>query len=551
MFSTHKKQPKSEQMFSTTTSVVNLSNQNQSNLQGESHYESEGLGHSFGQISVFPKNTVMVQPKLSVNTPGDKYEQEADSVAEQVMRMTEPNVQRKCDKCEEEEKNVIQTKAQDSGGSIASPTLGHQINQTSGNGHPLDGNTRTFMESRFGADFNHVRIHTGSTAESLNTGLNARAFTHGSDIYFNRAQYNPASLEGKKLLAHELTHVVQQRSNITPKRIQRELLVQNPGVAFINDATNTNAQIVESWLDMLSPTGQWSVDAATGVVSSPIRNDFCNARKPKVGPHRSVGTPVSSECICNFTDPGSLTVNIHAENFVALPSGAFDINAAGEGRTRPPDPPAGRPEANVGVSGRDPNTIQGAGDTSPHAGIERSQTIRDPPWIILGHELCGHVRKGQLPHAGHASTPSINETAIDIENRIRREHSTIADNFGLRLGEFTDSMGNSHHGSVYKVHSGETLSAIAVKVGISVADMLNHIWRDNGNAITAADQSTIRANERLLIENVYWHQVISGESMTSIADMWDVPLTSLTRANPSIADPNKIRPGQILLIPNT
>ncbi|MCB0565582.1 MAG: DUF4157 domain-containing protein [Lewinellaceae bacterium] len=84
-----------------------------------------------------------------------------------------------------------------------------QLDSTQG-GAPLPDDTRSEMESGFGADFSNVRIHTGSQATEMNQGLHAQAFTHGSDIYFNEGKYDPESGPGKKLLAHELTHTVQQ-----------------------------------------------------------------------------------------------------------------------------------------------------------------------------------------------------------------------------------------------------------------------------------------------------------------------------------------------------
>jgi hypothetical protein len=77
------------------------------------------------------------------------------------------------------------------------------------------------MESRFGADFSNVKIHTGSYATQLSKDLNAQAFTVGNDVYFNEGKYQPESSEGKHLLAHELTHVIQQAPDISAKKIQR------------------------------------------------------------------------------------------------------------------------------------------------------------------------------------------------------------------------------------------------------------------------------------------------------------------------------------------
>jgi LysM domain len=202
--------------------------------------------------------------------------------------------------------------------------------------------------------------------------------------------------------------------------------------------------------------------------------------------------------------------------------------------------------------------ITGAGATSPHAGAGRGQTIPDPPWVIFGHEVCGHARLqagGMGPtQAGHAGTPEGDVTTVDIENRIRREHSTVADSLGIRGGTFSalDAAGNfvHHSGSVYRVSAGETVTGIAWRCGLSVVDMLDHMWRSNGDRITLATRNTLAVGERLLVEGIDWHEVIKGETMTSIAAMWAIPLASLQRANPDIKGPAYwIRPGYRLLIP--
>ncbi|NJO00902.1 MAG: DUF4157 domain-containing protein [Bacteroidia bacterium] len=97
--------------------------------------------------------------------------------------------------------------------STASSQLESQINSSKGGGSPLDAQTQSFMSDRFGADFSGVRIHTSSESVQMNQALGARAFTVGNDVHFNQGQYNPGSTEGKKLLAHELVHTVQQRSS--------------------------------------------------------------------------------------------------------------------------------------------------------------------------------------------------------------------------------------------------------------------------------------------------------------------------------------------------
>jgi hypothetical protein len=168
--------------------------------------------------------TIGTQPKLTVSQPSDPYEQEADQIADRVMRMaapqstgsqpsfsawTLPQIQRKCDHCEEEEEK-LQRKEQ--AGNSDSPATASTIVHEALNspGQPLDPLTRSYMEPRFGHDFSRVRLHTGTPAAQSAQALSARAFTVGHDIVFGKHQYVPDSAPGRLLLAHELTHVVQQ-----------------------------------------------------------------------------------------------------------------------------------------------------------------------------------------------------------------------------------------------------------------------------------------------------------------------------------------------------
>jgi hypothetical protein len=171
----------------------------------------------------------LVQRKLQVNEPGDTYEQEADAMADTVMRMIDDNrqqstpkpvtgligrsVQRKCATCEEEEKkNKLMRKEQNgvSGAPVSSSFSASLIN--AGKGMPLQPGIKQKMEQAFNTDLSPVRIHTGHQAAALNNAIHAKAFTYGNDIYFNEGEYKSDTQEGKKLLAHELTHVLQQQS---------------------------------------------------------------------------------------------------------------------------------------------------------------------------------------------------------------------------------------------------------------------------------------------------------------------------------------------------
>src|SRR5690606_34506170 len=97
-------------------------------------------------------------------------------------------------------------------------------NYKQGSGFGLQQNQRRFMDNAFSYDFSRVRVHTDTNAMSMNKEVNAKAFTHGHDIYFNEGEYNPHTTEGKRLLAHELTHVIQQDNGSSFREgfVQRE-----------------------------------------------------------------------------------------------------------------------------------------------------------------------------------------------------------------------------------------------------------------------------------------------------------------------------------------
>jgi|GEM_PF-4617039 len=116
-------------------------------------------------------------------------------------------IQQKCDACEKEEK--VQAK-QDAGNKSTESDLSSKLTQSKGGGVGMDASTQQQMSSGFGSDFSNVRIHTDSNAVQMNKELGSHAFTNGSDVYFNSGKYDPSSDSGKHLLAHELTHTVQQ-----------------------------------------------------------------------------------------------------------------------------------------------------------------------------------------------------------------------------------------------------------------------------------------------------------------------------------------------------
>src|SRR6185503_8195963 len=104
----------------------------------------------------------------------------------------------------------LQRKAEDSSTTEAPGGMDATLNSSKGGGSALPKDTREKMESGFGTDFNDVKVHTDKDAVQMNEQIGARAFTHGNDIYFNNGEYKPGTSSGDHLLAHELTHTVQQ-----------------------------------------------------------------------------------------------------------------------------------------------------------------------------------------------------------------------------------------------------------------------------------------------------------------------------------------------------
>jgi hypothetical protein len=201
---------------------------------------NQGLAPHSLRLAVAPPVTPSFRPSatalmrapassLTVNQPGDQFEQEAENVADQIMRMAAPvgvqrrcatcdeadhKLQRKCTKCEEEQGKLYRKAYPEQGrrgagvGSSTAPPIVHEILRSTG--QPLDWKTRAFMEPRFGHDFSKVRVHTDERAAQSAKAVSALAYTVGHQVVFDAGQYSPESIPGQRLLAHELSHVVQQ-----------------------------------------------------------------------------------------------------------------------------------------------------------------------------------------------------------------------------------------------------------------------------------------------------------------------------------------------------
>ncbi len=237
-----------------------------------------------------------LQPKLSINTIDDPYEREADTVAEQVVNGNTSTIQRKCSTCAEEEKiqrqteevpveeeekddrNVsIQTRRSEAQIKPAAQSfVAEHLSTTRGNGQPIPETVRTPVEAQMGADFRHTRIHTDHTATQMNRALGAEAFATGNDIYFNEGRFQPETSAGQRLLAHELTHTVQQgAAPVKPKSETKNKAQQS-------QATKTQSE------DRASANG----DILRGVIK-PTEENNLNNRVPSES-SRTTATPTAT-----------------------------------------------------------------------------------------------------------------------------------------------------------------------------------------------------------------------------------------------------------------
>jgi hypothetical protein len=193
-----------------------------------------GPSWDFGKISILPPERAsrskgmsrlssMIQRKLAIGRTENPLEHEADRVADQVMRMPDPapsigaaslQISRKCAACEKEDEDEEKLQMKRAAAARLqtgeAPGIVHNVLRSPG--QPLDDDSRAYFEPRFGHDFSGVRVHTDGRAAESAGSIGASAYTAGSNIAFAKGRYSAATSSGKRLLAHELTHVVQQRA---------------------------------------------------------------------------------------------------------------------------------------------------------------------------------------------------------------------------------------------------------------------------------------------------------------------------------------------------
>jgi len=271
--------------------------------------------------------------------------------------------------------------------------------------------TKNFFEPKFNYSFNNVKIHTGSTAAKSAENLNAEAYSYNDHIVFNEGNYKPGTKEGNKLIAHELSHVAQSKSN--PSVVHRKMKLPSHDKPAFNSA---DQQTLQSDI-ILKYFNQLCADAKVSIVGGEVvlPADFCTKAEPDAGEPNPLSkaelskTPTSCTCLCDL-DASSKEVTIEVDDNNA---GLTDFtNDPGEEAL---DAPRGAIVTVPSPIGKKTTQMMKSG---------KKETFQ--PFIVFGHELCGHAWmaiKGELlkdenaerGRGGHQET-------VERENMMRREH---------------------------------------------------------------------------------------------------------------------------------
>ncbi|RCJ26529.1 hypothetical protein A6S26_14080 [Nostoc sp. ATCC 43529] len=212
-----------------STSTATLANNNQ--LLAPKRQDSEANFSPTNQLKAASRFSLptdgVVQTKLTIGKPNDRYEQEANRVATSVVRQINfpSGTQGEVVQGKEKEGHGLRKKPQPTvqrqeaiGGGEASTELASAINSAKGSGQPLSAGLQRSMGQTMGADFSGVKVHTDPKSDQLNQSIQAKAFTVGQDVFFRQGAYEPESRGGQELIAHELTHVVQQNGEAVQRQ---------------------------------------------------------------------------------------------------------------------------------------------------------------------------------------------------------------------------------------------------------------------------------------------------------------------------------------------
>ena len=263
--------------------------------------QAEQASFNFADISLFPQTNgasektdhaqLVTQAKLTIGQPNDKYEQEADNVAADVVQQmhrpapqpaqaklesqspqAEQQSNQSTDQLQQKQENesddpqqhqsAINNSVQRTGGVTAGPAsqdFETELRQAKGGGQPLDNQFREKVEPIMGADLSKVRVHDGPQADHLSQSIQAKAFTSGHDIFFKKGQYNTSTPEGQRLAVHEITHTGQQEGFDTAQR----KLQEQPAVAV----SSSDSQAVQRTLTVndISENKVYRLDNASDI----------------------------------------------------------------------------------------------------------------------------------------------------------------------------------------------------------------------------------------------------------------------------------------------
>ncbi len=194
-------------------SIQKMSQEDIQNMEEEEVQKSEEKGTEEGDLQLVIETEQFQESSIESTIQSKEASQDLTPILPIIQQMSNQDLQTKeeeeIQEKEEEEVQTLQKHISGDDGTTSHP-IEHTLQSSKGGGNSLDNTTRSEMESGFGVDFSGVRVHHDSTAVQMNQQLGAQAFTNGNDIYFNEGKYNPNNDSGKHLLAHELTHTVQQ-----------------------------------------------------------------------------------------------------------------------------------------------------------------------------------------------------------------------------------------------------------------------------------------------------------------------------------------------------
>ena len=204
----------------------------QVSMQEEEQIDKQDAGG--GEKEEDPGGQVSMQEEEQVDKQDAGGGEKEEDSGGQVSMQEEEQIEKAPSNEKEEEPSgasTVQTKSEGAA-KTTSPKLTQKISERKGKGKPLPEKTKSEMEKGFGVDFSDVNIHTDKDAQEMNKSLHAQAFAHGKDIYFNEGKFDTNSAKGKKLLAHELTHVVQQKGDEIKKKPTVDQTIQRSAEAI-------------------------------------------------------------------------------------------------------------------------------------------------------------------------------------------------------------------------------------------------------------------------------------------------------------------------------